>query len=409
MQKKKTKENKKRKTDKISTKNICEGQVFKNYTEFCEAIGIKPKKSGNSKLLQVAKIEEIIKFKKEGQQIIILSIKEEETRGTGTIYYKLIEEALIIILHNNNQKGCYNTTKTDLLAELGLINRNFNKCRANINIIAYNLNIPKLVLINFFKANMDRVNATLKYNLDKFLDKNEDFCSLNKELVRLCFNVGKEDKVRYRLATKNEIEIISECEDEVLKDLKIDSREDLQYRDKWNTFTKESLRKVKEQEGFENLKFYYKMYQFEIDEDEFEKLYDEIEEKNLDKIIAKINKQSKKASRESVIDRQKKATARLLKNTYKKDYEQVRDELLTKEDVIQQNNLCMNNFIKLTAKEISISEVIKKNKRKYKKESKVVEVVTEITEEVAATIEEVIENTEETWDYDVISEDNIPF
>ena len=63
MQKKKTKENKKRKTDKISTKNICEGQVFKNYTEFCEAIGIKPKKSGNSKLLQVAKIEEIIKFK----------------------------------------------------------------------------------------------------------------------------------------------------------------------------------------------------------------------------------------------------------------------------------------------------------------------------------------------------------
>ena len=408
MEESKTKDTtKKNKKDKINTKNICVGQVFKNYTEFCEAIGIKPKKSGNSKLLQVAKIEEIIKFKKEGQQIIILSIKEEEeTRGTGTIYYKLIEEALIIILHNNNQKGFYNTTKTDLLAELGLINRNFNKCRANINIIAYNLNIPKLVLINFFKANMDRVNATLKYNLDKFLEKNEDFCSLNKELVRLCFNVGKEDKVRYRLATKDEIELINECEDEVLKDLKIDSREDLQYRDKWNIFIRESLRKVKEQEGFKNLKFYYKIYQFEIDEDEFEKLYDKLEEKNLDKIIAKINKQSKKASKESVIDRQKKAAARLLKNTYKKDYEQIRDKLLVEEDVVQQNNLCMNNFIKSTAKEISISEVIKKNKRKYKKESKA-EVTTE---EVVITIEEVIENTDEvTWEYDITSEDNIPF
>ena len=60
-----------------------------------------------------------------------------------------------------------------------------------------------------------------------------------------------------------------------LKDLKIDSREDLQYRDKWNIFIRESLRKVKEQEGFKNLKFYYKIYQFEIDEDEFEKLYDD--------------------------------------------------------------------------------------------------------------------------------------
>ena len=46
--------------DKISTKNICVGQVFANYTEFCKAIKIKPKTSGNSKKLQIKKIPDRI-------------------------------------------------------------------------------------------------------------------------------------------------------------------------------------------------------------------------------------------------------------------------------------------------------------------------------------------------------------
>ena len=45
-------------------------------------------------------------------------------------------------------------------------------------------------------------------------------------------------------------------------------------------------------------------------------------------------------------------------STDPKDYEKVRDELLVKEDVIKQNNICINSFIKATAKEIDINEDI---------------------------------------------------
>jgi hypothetical protein len=402
---------KKNKKDKINTKNICVGQVFKNYTEFCKAIKVTPKTSGNSKKLQIKRIQETINFKIEGRsKIIVTEIKENDKRGyNATTYCKLINNALIILLHKNSKKGYYYTTKTDLLVNLGLINKNFSKCRANTSVVAYHLDIPKLVLINFFKTNMDRVNATLKYNVEKFINKineeNEYCCELDKGFVRLCFNTGREDKIRYRLATQEEIELINKCEEEVLKELKIDSREELQYRDKWNTFITESLLKVKQLEGFKDLKFYYKLYRFEVDEEKFEQLYCELEEKDLNKIVNKINKQSKKASKESIVARQKKASGRLLKNNYEKDYEKVRDELLVKEDVIKQNNICINSFIKATAKEIDINEVIKKNRRKHKKEAKQ-EVVTEEVIEVIETIEEY---EEISWKYDMATESNIPF
>ena len=406
MQEKKTKDKvNKSKQDKICTKNICVGQVFKNYEEFCKAIKIKAKTSGNSKKLQVQRIKEVVDFKIEGRKkIIITAIKESDKRGYNAITYsRLISNALIIILNANGEKGYYYTTKMDLLADLGLLNKNFSKARANANAIAYYLDIPKLFLINFFKTNIDRVNATFKYNVEKFIDEineEDNYCELNKDFVRLCFNTGKEDKVRYRLATPEEIKIIDECEKEVLKDLKIETREELQYRDKWHTFIKESLLKVKKLEGFKDLKFYYKLYCFEFDEEKFKELYDKLEEKDLTKIVAKINKESKKASKESIYNRQKRASGRLLKADYERDYEKTRDELLVKQDVVKQNNLCMNSFIKATAKEIDINEVIKKNRKRHKKEAQkeVVEVIETI---------EVVEET--TWEYDIVTENNIPF
>ena len=63
----------------------------------------------------------------------------------------------------------------------------------------------------------------MTYNLEKFFDEvneeNEYCCELNKGFVRLCFNTGREDKIRYRLATEQEIKLIEECELEVLKEL----------------------------------------------------------------------------------------------------------------------------------------------------------------------------------------------
>ena len=44
-------------------------------------------------------------------------------------------------------------------------------------------------------------------------------------------------------------------------------------------FYKGIFGKVKKLEGFQNLKFYYKLYRFEIDEEKFEELYSELEEK----------------------------------------------------------------------------------------------------------------------------------
>ena len=216
----------------------------------------------------------------------------------------------------------------------------------------------------------------------------------------MAFDVSEEnEKARYRLATYKEMELINECELEVLKELDINSREELQYRDKWNIFVKKSLEKIRKYEEFKLLKFYYKLYRFEINKYEIEKLYNDLKDKDLDKKVSKINKHSKKAAKESIVDRQKKASGRLLKNDYDKDYEKDRDKILIKEDVIKQNNLCMNSFIKSTAKEIDMNKVIKSNRKKRKKE---------------VTIEEVIdieieEDEETSWGYDITTENNIPF
>ena len=86
MEESKTKDTtKKNKKDKINTKNICVGQVFKNYTEFCKAIKVTPKTSGNSKKLQIKRIQETINFKIEGRsKIIVTEIKENDKQGLYT-------------------------------------------------------------------------------------------------------------------------------------------------------------------------------------------------------------------------------------------------------------------------------------------------------------------------------------
>ena len=92
MEESKTKDTtKKNKKDKINTKNICVGQVFKNYTEFCKAIKVTPKTSGNSKKLQIKRIQETINFKIEGRsKIIVTEIKENDKRGyNATTYCKI--------------------------------------------------------------------------------------------------------------------------------------------------------------------------------------------------------------------------------------------------------------------------------------------------------------------------------
>lgn len=360
--------------EKINTDGICVGQVLKNYKELCRELGIVEKKSG-SKTYQLKEIERYIEYQKQGNKFIITKIYDEPLfKKSNSVYKELIYSCLIAILHKNRNSKNFFITKSKLLEQLGFVNKNFAECRAAVKAVADHLNVDEVFLLDFFKANQDRINTVFQYHLDRFIEET-NCCTVDKEVIRICENIpnfigiDKDDiGEKHRFAKSKEIEKIEKCEKEVLEFLKVRKKSDLHMKNLWIVFVNECNERLKKNNDFKFLNYYYKVYLFKIDKLRIENLYKNLTEKKISALSTAINKASKQSALDSIETRKANALKRLQEDMYKdyQNYLKEHDRALIRKEVLKENKSCVSKLVSNQAKRIDVKEVKKKYEKKCK-------------------------------------------
>ena len=241
----------------MNIKNLTEGQVLKNYKELCGALDI-PIKGGKSKLLQLRDIERYFNYKKEGNKFIIgeiykspLEKVDNRIDGNNSIYAEYVDKLLLHMCSETyDSKYKYITLSTnEILKRLNIINENYRTGRNLINQFSRYLEIPIETIHDFYDNTYKRNKKLLESALNRLAKKS--LISWNI-VVKVATKEGD-----HRLASDGEIEGFLEIEQEVLKKLGMDNKQEVFLFGRWNEFSKEVNKTLCELTGF---RYYYNAY-----------------------------------------------------------------------------------------------------------------------------------------------------
>lgn len=230
----------------MKIENLKVGQVLKNYKVLCEALGIEVK-SGNTKKAQMKDLERYLTYTKDKNSFVITEIfetpKPKEENKRNSIYAENLDK-LIINMCSKTENSIYHYSEfstNGILVELSMINRNFSIGRNNMNKFSRYLEIPIEVLHDFY-------NTTYKKNKDIIeggLNRLKSQCLIDWYYVTKV----KPLKDNYRNATDYELEGIKEIEQEVLLKLELKSKQEVFLKGRWNEFSKEVSKGLREHMG----------------------------------------------------------------------------------------------------------------------------------------------------------------
>lgn len=155
--------------------NIKTGDVFKNYKMLCEALGIKAKTSGDSKVSQLKEIERYLEYSKQGHSFIIENVHNEPLRDSIKVggsrehlpFSEDLELLLIKLLLENGNKLV--KSNSGFLRDLCMINSNYHEYFSHKETLSNLLEMD----INHIADWYDATNASFKGYLETLLRKLE--------------------------------------------------------------------------------------------------------------------------------------------------------------------------------------------------------------------------------------------
>ena len=292
----------------MNTKNINPGDIFKNYKAICEALGVNPK-TGKSKQLQLKDWGRYFTYSKDGYNFIINEIYDtplEKTDDRGGAHNLLshsqkMDDTLTYIL-NSQPNGELFMTMNRLLETMKMINSNYRFGNHNKRKVSNYLNIEEAFVEEFFNI----TKRTLKSNIESMLNRLESkaliywykvkmVCVASSELhtnelgsVKVKYEVVTDDfdneniklstesseELSYRVATDEEIKLISVIEGKILDELKCKNKQELVVKNRWETFRKRVNEILTDKA---NIIFYYDSYKILRNEDRLAKVADKVD------------------------------------------------------------------------------------------------------------------------------------
>lgn len=268
--------------DKIKLLKIDEKYKYK---DLCDILCIK-KTTGESRNSQFKEISRYALYEKEGHSIVFKEIydtpKEKEdgrglskgSRNNNELYYEHIETIMLYALHNakDNRVQC---SVPKALMLVNMVNNNYSVARSNITATSEIMEIDKKFIYNFY----DKTHSKLKGNFERALKKMRSRALVDfQEVTMICKRVPAsgtyynslgevilDNNIKYikeyRMATKDERELILEVENDVLKEMNHKDKQSVYLYGDWNRF-KKMVEKCLKKRG--NILFYYPAYDIVI-------------------------------------------------------------------------------------------------------------------------------------------------
>jgi len=221
------------------------GLTFKNYKEFCIAMGIPVKTSTNSRKAQFKELERYCTYIKQGQKITITEIfaqpldkidhrKDIDKEGNNSKY---VEHVKVLLLHklSKAEGHKYTILKNRLFESLGMVNPQYLDKELFIKYLLKKDNRFTKFDINhlYLRAN-DRLTRILFDSLNSLkrrflLDYNE---------LPMIVRIDKEGNESHTIATDEEKALLVSIKYNVLADMKLNSITQVRFKFKLEEFYK---------------------------------------------------------------------------------------------------------------------------------------------------------------------------
>lgn len=259
--------------------NLVAGQIFKNYKEVCEWLGVIPA-SGNTKISHMKEFDRYCTYHKEGNKFIIDSVNEIpldkiDGRDGNSEYYEDLETIILSTL-NGSEDNHIKCSIGRALTFANLVNKNFQFTKSNIPDSCKILDVDEEYMYTFLNAAQTRFKGIFETAL-KTMEKKKLIDYMNcimvcKNIPHIKYNklgdpiINKDGKVEcnieiiHEIATSEEREIISRAEYIVLERLGYSGstkERDCYLSGDWNNYRREVNCIIREQL---NISYYYKGY-----------------------------------------------------------------------------------------------------------------------------------------------------
>lgn len=180
--------------------NLEEGMIIKNYKELCHVLEIKPK-SGRDKNNQLNILSQACEYERSGNQFKIIKVDKEKDinkikqleklKKRGVRYIDDIE-VLILSMLIKEHKGEMLISKTKLLRELTMVNKNYHFCKTRTNKLSAYLDIDQTLISEWYGL----TDKMLQGNLTNAINRLTSRSLIDCNTVRMvCEQVADEPEI----------------------------------------------------------------------------------------------------------------------------------------------------------------------------------------------------------------------
>ena len=342
--------------------NLKVGKVIKNYKSLCEILEIEAKNSGsNSHKAQLKEFNRYFEFEKQGHKYIITKIYENpkeridnRMNGNNTVFSDDIEKLILNILASSKD-DTITIARGQLYKALCMCNENYLLGRSNISKLSEIIELPKSAIYEFYDNNSSKLRDTVERNLRRLRSralitwKNTTTVAVTEIDIELnelgepiydkrTKSIRHKVKTIHRLADKFEEKLILKYEEEVLKEMGIDSIQKVFLLGKWKYFKQQVENKLRENDT--NIDYYYDSYTITFNNDSVKNYVKKLSNNSIQDIKNNINHNMIESIKKSTMKRHNKAIKEcgLEQNIYKQEkfFEQEKIDY-----VIEQEQLTM--------------------------------------------------------------------
>lgn len=318
----------------INTDKLQSGMRFKNYKEMCKILDMEVKESTNSKNAQYKTLAQFCEFAKEGHVIIIKEVFSEKhdridnRGGRYTDVYNSLMQIMLLNFFLEMDSTHITISRNRLLEGISALNINYIECRDHLVGLSKHTNVSLDIIFEFYSV----TNSNFKSMLDSALNTLQDRSLIKfHETVKVAPSNGSNN----RTATKEELSIIADCEDEVLSEMGYKKLRDVRMSSNWKKFKANMSKKLHECKS--GIRFYYTAYDIgTVSKNKLEIELDKLNEDNKDKLTlndtiqVNLKKNAIQRYEEALSDDkdEKKSTRYRKLNNYIPDYNSLVDLLI---------------------------------------------------------------------------------
>lgn len=284
----------------MKVENLRKGLIIKNYKELCSLLNVQVK-TGKSKQLQMQDFERYFTYHKDGNKIIVDSIKMEvsekvDKRNNGNnnnlsrnLRYMILD---LVSKYKLSEGESIGFSKTLIYRHCGMINTNYRDAKGHKKQLSEKIDISELAIDECLDYTDDRLSSYLRKACSVLTNTNKAFG------YRFGYNYVIKGDIQYNELDSHYTadivieDIIRETENKVMKKMKI-ARYDLIYKyGRWREFKHYVIESLKEENPkyFSGLTYYYNAIVFNYLNETIERTKHGFEETfNLDIDTAKLN------------------------------------------------------------------------------------------------------------------------